>query len=737
MDLNIKRKILFPEIIGGFSALLVALPSAIAYSLIIFSGLGNSYSKQAAIAGIVGTIVLSIVASLFGKTPGMITAPSAPAGAVLSAYVMELVHRKNVSLEYIPIFVTLTALFAGLLQFATGRAGLGKLVKYIPYPVVTGYLGSVGLLIIWGQIPKILGFGKSSEILTALSNSSLKYQNYIHFLIGSSTVLAMILAIRISKRIPPAVFALSIGVITFFALGSFADGLFSLTNNPFVIGKISVSPLEFIENISRTWTLILGFDIDLALNLIVPVVTLGFVLSIDTLKTCIVHDSMMQTRHDSNRELMGQGFANIASSLMGGIPGSGTLGPTLVNLNSGGKTKLSGALVGIFSTLILFFIPAILSWIPIAALAGVLVVLGFRMLDWNSFKLLKNKGTIIDFLVIVIVIISALMYDLVTAAGTGIGMAILLFIREQIRFSVIYRKMTGDQKFSKKKRLPSEIEVLERRGKSTLILELQGQLFFGTTDQLYTVLESNLAKSKYFILDMRRVLSVDFTAFHTFTQIHSRIAANDGMLFFSSIPMDLPSGKNIREYFANLGFAENRTLRFFDDLESALEIVEDKILAEEFTGSRISNSEMNLAEFEFFEDVTPLLIKKLEKHFHRKNFQNGDSIFLQGDRGDEIYFIRKGDVKILIPLASNQNVLITIFSQGDFFGDIAFLDSDCRSANAVASGEVSLYYLSKKEFEKIVKKYPELGSLFYERLAKAISTRLRLTDVELIASRQT
>ena len=201
--------------------------------------------------------------------------------------------------------------------------------------------------------------------------------------------------------------------------------------------------------------------------------------------------------------------------------------------------------------------------------------------------------------------------------------------------------------------------------------------------------------------------------------------------------MDLPSGKNIREYFANLGFAENKTLRFFDDLESALEIVEDKILAGEFSDSRISNSEMNLAEFEFFKGVTPALIKKLEKHFHRKNFRNGDSIFLQGDRGDEIYFIRKGDVKILIPLPSNQNLLITIFSRGDFFGDIAFLDSDCRSANAVASGEVSLYYLSKKEFEKIVKKYPELGSLFYEKLAKAISTRLRLTDVELIASRQT
>ncbi|MBK6609087.1 MAG: SulP family inorganic anion transporter [Leptospiraceae bacterium] len=104
-----------------------------------------------------------------------------------------------------------------------------------------------------------------------------------------------------------------------------------------MIGQISVSPLEFVHSISKTWKLIAGFDIDLVLNLIVPVVTLAFVLSIDTLKTCIVHDTIMQTRHDSNRELMGQGIANIVSSLAGGIPGSGTMGPTLVNLNSGEK----------------------------------------------------------------------------------------------------------------------------------------------------------------------------------------------------------------------------------------------------------------------------------------------------------------------------------------------------------------------------------------------------------------
>ncbi|HNI87428.1 MAG TPA: SulP family inorganic anion transporter [Leptospiraceae bacterium] len=559
--LNIK------EFIGGFSALLVALPAAMAFGLIIFSGLGESYKQQSAVVGIIGTILLSITASFFGKTPGMISAPSAPASAVLSAFVMELVHRKHVSIEYIPIFVTLTALFAGLFQFITGRAGGGKLVKYIPYPVVTGYLGSVGLLIILGQLPKVFGFSKINDVL--MSFSSLSTINLVHLMIASATIIAMLVVTRISKKIPPAIFSLVIGGFTFLILGYFDRGLFSLEKNPYVIGSISVTPTQFIDNVFQTWKHIAGFDLDIVLNLIVPVTTLAFVLSIDTLKTCIVHDTVMQTRHDSNQELMGQGIANIVSALAGGIPGSGTLGPTLVNLNSGGRTKLSGALVGIFAMIILFFAPQILAWIPVAALAGVLIVLGFRMIDWKSFRLLRNRYTIIDFFVIIIVIVSALVYDLVTAAGTGIAMAILLYIREQVRSNVVHRKFFGNQKFSKKRRLPSEIEILERRGKATLVLELQGQLFFGTTDQLFTVLEFYLTHSKYIILDMRRVLSIDFTAAHMLDQIHSRYEANGGLLLISSIPLDLPSGQNIQEYLLNLGFSDSKTLKLFPDLELA------------------------------------------------------------------------------------------------------------------------------------------------------------------------
>lgn len=722
------------DIVGGFSALLVALPSAIAYGLIIFSALGDSYTSKAAMSGILGTIALSTLAPIFGKTAKLVSAPCAPAGAVLSAFVLELISEKNLSLELVPIFVTLTALFAGIMQLLIGKFGGGKLVKYIPYPVVAGYLSGVGILIFAGQVPKFLGIPRGTSFLEGVQN--LHEQNLINIVIGTFTIIAMILAIRISKKIPPAIFALSIGGITYFSLAIFKTGLFSLENNPFIIGDISFSFDELFHTTKSNWSSIAKVRLSDIAFLGIPAATLAFLLSIDTLKTCLVLDALTQTRHNSNQELIGQGIGNIFSSLLGGIPGAGTMGPTLVNINSGGKTILSGTFVGIFAMLVLFIFPMILSWIPVAALAGVLIVIGFRMIDWQSFKMLKNRSTIIDFLVILAVIISALTYNLVTAAGTGIGMAILLFLREQIRYSVVRRHFYGNQKFSKKRRLPSEIQILESKGKKTLVLELQGQLFFGTTDQLYTVIEFFLKECKYIILDMRRVQSIDFTAVHMLSQIRNRVQKTGGLLLLSSIPMDLPSGQNIKEYLTHLGISETETLKFFEDMETALEFSEDVLLKEEQELTNNYRKKLLLTEFEFFKGATPRVIKKLEKYLNKKVVGKGELIFHEGDKGYEIFFIRRGSVKIYLNMGMSKNHLITVFSQGDFFGDMAFLNDGIRSANAVADEEVSLYYISKHDFEKIVESAPELGSIFYEKLAFAIAQRLRLTDVELMAMRE-
>ena len=431
---------------------------------------------------------------------------------------------------------------------------------------------------------------------------------------------------------------------------------------------------------------------------------------------------------------MGQGIGNIASSLIGGIPGSGTMGPTLVNIASGGRTRLSGVFAGVFAGLVLFLFGKLMAWIPLAALAGVLIVIAVRMLDIKSLQLLKHRSTIFDFLVILAVVISAISMSLIVAAGVGTALAIVLFLREQIRSSVIKRKLFGNQKFSKKRRITAELSILESHGKGTIICELQGQLFFGTTDQLLTELEPHLAECSFVVLDMRRVQSLDFTAANMLKQIHNRVEKKNGYLVLSSIPLNFPTGQNVKQYLATLGFTETgMNLKFYPDLDSALEWIEDEIINASSGGRKDIFHILNLPEFEFFSGFPAAAIEKLSDTMTEKLFRTGDKIFSMGDKSDKIYFVRKGAVKISLPLTGGTAHHLLTLSQGDFFGEMSFLDKGVRSAEAVAVDEVMLYILSRNNFEKVAEAHPEIAGIFFERLAYTISQRLRLTNIELRA----
>jgi len=720
------------DVSGGLAAMLVALPSAIAFGIIIYSPMGSQYAGNAAVAGMIGTVALGLIAPLLGGTPRLITAPCAPAAAVLSVFVGQLVEGDAMPMEAIPLYVSLVALSAGIIQYLAGCFGGGKFIKYIPYPVVAGYLSGVGILILLGQLPKLLGLPKGLNLLQGVLQPFV--WNGTSLFVGFVTIAAMLLAPRFLRLIPAAIVALLSGIGAYFALAVLNPSLLTVTNNPLIIGPISSSGPEAFRTAVSQWDY-LGFVSAKGFTMIiVPFLTLAVLLSVDTLKTCVILDVMTQSRHKSNKELMGQGLGNIASALAGGIPGSGTMGPSLVNLASGGQTWLSGLFAGVFAALVFFLLGKFMAWIPLAALAGVLIVIAVRMLDTNSLQLLKHKSTVFDFLVILAVVISAVSMSLIVAAGVGTAMAIVLFLREQIRSSVVRRKFFGNQKFSKKRRVTAELSILESQGKGTIICELQGQLFFGTTDQLFTELESHLAECSFVVLDMRRVQSVDFTAANMLKQIHNRVKEKQGYLVLASIPLNLPTGQNVKAYLASLGFTETgMNLKFYQDLDSALEWVEDEIIKASSSGDKDTRHALPLRDFDFFSGFPDAAIEKLFVTITEKSFHPGEMIFSMGDKSDQIYFVRKGTVKIGLPLTGGLVHHLLTLSRGDFFGEMSFLDKGTRSAAAIAADDVMLYILSRKQFEKISEAHPEIAGIFFERLAYAISQRLRLTNIELMA----
>jgi len=712
---------------GGLAAMLVALPSAIAFGVTIYSPLGASYAAQGALAGILGATALGLVAASLGGTKRLITAPCAPAAAVLSAFAIELMHGGG-SVESAVLMVSMLGLLAGLFQISFGTLRLGSLIAYMPYPVVSGYLSGVGLIIIGSQVPKFLGAPKSSYLWESLAAPELwKWQSLI---VGAVTIAVMIIAPRVTRAVPAAILALLAGVLSYFLMGLADPALLTLENNLFVVGSLGGAG-SFSDAMASRWYALGDIGFDKVMHIVVPALTLAVLLSIDTLKTCVVLDALTRSRHDSNRELIGQGLGNMTSAVIGGIPGAGTMGATLVNISSGAVSRFSGIVEGVLALLAFLVLGALIAWVPVAALAGILIVIGVRMIDRNSFNFLRQRSTMLDFAVIAAVVATALTVSLIAASGIGIVLAVFLFIREQIGGTVVRRKLHCNETFSKRVRTQEEMEILVETGERGVVVELQGSIFFGTTNQLYLALEPELKTRDYVILDMRRVQSVDVTAIHMLDQIRDMLTERHGFLIFSQLPQNLPSGRDMQQYFDQVGLVRPESpVRIFSELDEALEWVENRIL--EDAVCELSEKEaLGLNEIELFKGRKAETLAALEQRMEKRCYKAGDKIFARGDTGDELFLIRKGAVRIMLPISEKQSHHLGTFGRGAFFGEMAFLDGDVRSANAVAFSDTELYVLSRKVFNLLATEHKMLAFDLMEGLASVLASRLRYTNAEL------
>lgn len=715
---------------GGLAAMLVALPSAIAFGVTIFSPLGGTYAAQGAIAGILGVTALGLVAGAFGGTNRLISAPCAPAAAVLSALAIQW-SQDGITAESAVLMLSLMGLICGLFQVGFGAIGLGRLIKYVPYPVVSGYLSGVGLIIIISQVPKFLGLPKQVAFWEGLASPSLwQWQGVA---VGAVTVAVMVTAPMLTKAVPAAILGLASGVIAYFGLALADPALLTLPGNALVVGPLGGSGINFGDAIAGRWNAIGDLDYAELGRLLVPAATLAVLLSIDTLKTCVVLDALTRSRHNSNRELIGQGLGNLAAAFIGGVPGAGQMGATLVNMSSGAQTRLSGLIEGALALIAFLILGTFIAWVPIPALAGILIVIGFRMFDRASLHLLKSRATILDFAVIVTVVVVALTISLIAASGAGIALAVVLFIREQIRGSIVRGKAYGNHMFSKRVRLPAEMAILEKRGDHTAIFELQGSLFFGTTDQLYTTLEPELKTRTYIILDLRRVQSVDLTAVHMLEQIEGMLDERGAFLIFSHLPENVPSGQDMRQYFDQVGLVKSEShIQTFSELDDALEWVEERLIEEEHL-ERMLEKPLELREIDVFLGRKESTLAALESCMDKRSYKAGEKIFAQGDAGDEMFLIRRGAVRIVLPLSQKQSHHLATFGRGDFFGEMAFLDPAVRSADALAFTDTDLFVLSRTRFDTLAEEHKKLAIGLVLSVARVLSIRLRYANAELRA----
>ena len=345
------------DVFGRLAAMLVALPSAIAFGLLVYAPLGPGLSSAGAMAGILGTVAIGLVSPLFGGTPRLVSAPCAPAAAVLGTFAVAAIAPgpEAMSPAAVPFLLAVVALGAGGLQVLFGVLGGGRLIKFIPYPVVAGYLSGVGMIIVLGQLPKLIGLPKGVPLLSGLLAPS--QWSWPALVVAGTAVAVMLLAPKITRKVPAPILALLGATVTFGALGFLVPELRVLDHNPYIIGPIRAEGAGgFLEGMAARLREAVALGPKRIAPFLTHAVTLAVLLSVDTLKTCVILDALTRSRHNSNRELIGQGLGNLAAGALGGMPGAGTMGATLVNLNSGGATRLSGVLVGAFALLVLLLL---------------------------------------------------------------------------------------------------------------------------------------------------------------------------------------------------------------------------------------------------------------------------------------------------------------------------------------------------------------------------------------------
>ena len=462
------------DIFGGITAAIVALPLGLAFG--VASGLG-------ATAGIYGAIILGFFASIFGGTKTQISGPTGPMTVVIASSVVVLHSDINAIASVI--------LLAGVFQIAFAFFQIGKYVKYIPYPVISGFMSGIGAIIILLQINPFLGLESQADIISILQTlpSNLLNINFEALILATTTLLIVLLTpAKISRVIPSPLIALSVLTII--------SAMFGL--NVATIGEIPSTLPSFV---------LPSFNVENYKTIITLAVTLALLGSIDTLLTSLVADNLTKQKHNSNRELFGQGLGNTLCALTGSLAGAGATMRTVINIKSGGTTQLSGAIHSIVLLLVVLFLAPLASQIPLAVLAGILIKVGLDILDYKFLKVIKTAPKN-DLYVMITVFFVTVFIDLITAVGLGIVLAALL---------IVYR-ITKATKISTTNYKPSQIDEYFEDDPYIRVVKIEGALFFGSTIAFENEINS-LLDTKTLIIDCIDVPFIDITAIFTLQEL--------------------------------------------------------------------------------------------------------------------------------------------------------------------------------------------------------------------------
>jgi SulP family sulfate permease len=480
------------DLFGGIAAGVVALPLALAFG--DSSGLGP-------VAGLYGAIAVGIVATLFGGTPVQISGPTGPMTLVVTGVVaLNILPSGAVN---VPVLVGIFIL-AGLVQIALGLFRLGSYIRYVPYPVISGFMSGIGVIIILQQLFPALGVESPASDPLSILRQLPSLSGNVHWdavVLSALTVATVFVFPRLTKAVPASLVALV--VVTIIA------ALFKLKVS--VIGAIPSGLPSLVMP---------SFDLSHAPALLSAAFQLAFLGAIDTLLTSLVADNLTGTQHNSNRELVGQGLGNIAAGLIGGLPGAGATVRTVVNVNAGGRSRFSGVVHGLFLAAVLLGLSGLVQYVPRAVLAGLLITVGIGIFDRRGFSHLPKLPRSDAFLMLFVLVLTVFT-NLIVAVAAGLVVASFVFMKKVGDLTEAQTTLTplADEAWADELSIPDAIRD------KLVIKHVDGPLFFGFASQFLDKARQAAVQSRLLVLRMDRISYMDQTGVYALNDALVRLHA--------------------------------------------------------------------------------------------------------------------------------------------------------------------------------------------------------------------
>ncbi|ACK68529.1 cyclic nucleotide-binding [Gloeothece citriformis PCC 7424] len=723
---------LIPSVAVSVISGAIGIMISISYAALIFSGNLASHIATGIGIALMSAVVFRAVISLTSSFPGMIADSDALPTAILAisavAIQKELSSTSGVNEEQ--IFYTLITVIAlasvltGLFLLTLGRLKFGGLIRFIPYPVIGGFLVGTGWLLIQGAMQVMTDITPSFSTFFQFFQSDI----IVYWLFGAIVGILLFIMSRTVNHplIVPGILVLSISLFySYVWLKGFS--IFDLQSSGWLFNEFPQGglwqpfKLSHLQNVQ--WDAVVSQAGNLITIMIVSAVSI--MLSVSSLEIVSQQDI------EINQELESAGVANIISGGLGGMVGYQILADSVLAYKMGAKTRLVGFLTALICLVVLIAGASLFSYIPKPIFGGLLLFLGLdffgEWIEQSRFKLSQADILIALLIATIIVFIGFLQ-----GVAIGLILAVILFVINYSLTDVIKQELPGNRCQSNVQRFQSQEHLLQNLAEQIHVLKLQGFIFFGTANHLVNqirrrMVHSNMMLLRFVILDFRYVSGLDSSAIFSFIKLKILAQQNNLTVIYTNVPKVIAK----RLLQADCLEDEHKLALLLPSLDRGLEWCENQLLEEFVFGEE---NPQTLAEQLSQLFLKPEQVGRFMSYLIRLQYSAGELLFRQGEPSDGLYFLESGQVTVIIETSSQQRKRLRTFQVGTILGEMGIYDDAPRSASVVADHPSCAYFLSQENFKKMEKYDSALAVAFHRFIAQLLVQRFKRVQQAFLES---